>query len=113
MIDEPSFDSPALAARPLANSSEPSPGHSHDASTVSARVEYRETSKRSVIKAVSWRCLGTATTGVLVFAATHRLSLAATISVAEFSTKVVLFWLHERLWNASGFGRYVVKAGSR
>ena len=60
---------------------------------------------RSLAKAVSWRATGTIDTIVISFLVTGKVKLAVSIGVIEVFTKVLLFYLHERVWNAIGFGR--------
>ena len=66
---------------------------------------YSESHFRSVAKAISWRMLGTITTSVLVFIFTRRLALSVAVGVLEFTSKIGLFWLHERVWDRIRLGR--------
>lgn len=66
---------------------------------------FHETHARSVAKAVSWRILGTFATAGLVFIFTRRLTLSLAVGALEFVSKIGLFWLHERAWDRSRFGR--------
>ena len=59
---------------------------------------------RSVAKAFSWRALGSLGTVVLAFALTHNKGLAAVIGGGEVLTKIVVFFLHERVWARVPFG---------
>lgn len=61
---------------------------------------------RSVVKAVSWRVLGTLDTIVVSFLVTGRIKLALSIGAVEFFTKIALYYAHERLWNKIPLGRY-------
>jgi uncharacterized membrane protein len=60
---------------------------------------------RSLVKAVSWRVTGTIDTMVISFFVTGKVKLAVSIGIIEVFTKILLFYVHERLWNASSFGR--------
>lgn len=53
---------------------------------------------RSFIKGVTWRVLGTLDTIVLSYIFTGSIKIAAAIGGTEIFTKVVLFYLHERVW---------------
>ncbi len=66
---------------------------------------YRETPIRSVAKAVSWRVIATLTTGLLVFALTQRSDIAFSVGLLDAIVKLLLYFLHERVWNGLGFGR--------
>jgi len=60
---------------------------------------------RSLVKAVSWRALGTLDTFLLSWLITGEVRLAAAIGGAEVFTKMFLYWLHERFWNNIRWGR--------
>jgi uncharacterized membrane protein len=64
-----------------------------------------ENARRSLVKAISWRIVGTVDTFVLTFIVTGKLVWAASVSALELCTKVLLFWLHERIWNKIKWGR--------
>jgi adenylylsulfate kinase len=58
----------------------------------------RESHTRSLVKAISWRALGTIDTFVLSWIITGRVDLAAAIGGVEIITKTALFYMHERAW---------------
>ena len=68
-------------------------------------MQYSETHTRSVVKAVSWRVLGTLATSTLVFIFTHKWGLSLFVGAMEFVSKIGLFWAHERVWDRLKFGR--------
>ncbi len=53
---------------------------------------------RSFIKAVSWRTIGTIDTFIISFFVTGKASLAGGIAAVEVVTKIMIYYLHERLW---------------
>ncbi|MDO8721366.1 MAG: DUF2061 domain-containing protein [Syntrophales bacterium] len=59
---------------------------------------------RSIIKATSWRALGTLDTIAVSFLVTGKIKLALSIGGVEFFTKIFLYYIHERLWNRIKFG---------
>ena len=64
-----------------------------------------ETRSRSVAKALSWRVLaGFITTGV-VLTMTGEMKFAAQIGIIDTVTKLLIYFLHERVWNKIGYGR--------
>ena len=65
----------------------------------------RDTHSRSVVKAVSWRILGTIATSIIVFIFTQRWAVSLFVGAMEFVSKIGLFWLHERIWDRVAFGR--------
>ena len=60
---------------------------------------------RSVAKALSWRIVGTLDTLVVSYILTGRISLAASIASVDFITKLILYFFHERIWNAVKWGK--------
>lgn len=68
-----------------------------------------ENSKRSLMKAVSWRITGTIYTIIVVYFITRKFTLAISIGGIEITTKIFLYFLHERVWNKIMYGRRVPK----
>lgn len=64
-----------------------------------------ESHRRSILKAVSWRILGTLDTFVISWFLTGKVALAGSIAGLEFATKIVWYYLHERAWAAIAWGR--------
>lgn len=60
---------------------------------------------RSLIKAVSWRITGSIDTLVISFLITGKMKYALAISGVELFTKIVLYYVHERVWENLSFGR--------
>jgi uncharacterized membrane protein len=58
----------------------------------------REGHARSFIKAVSWRTVGTLDTFVISFFVTGKVSIAGSIASIEVITKILIYYLHERVW---------------
>ncbi|AHG93582.1 Adenylyl-sulfate kinase (plasmid) [Gemmatirosa kalamazoonensis] len=70
---------------------------------------FYETHWRSIIKAVSWRIMGTVATALLVFIFTRKLALSLWVGALEFTSKIGLYWLHERVWDRLRFGKKEVR----
>jgi uncharacterized membrane protein len=64
-----------------------------------------ETHSRSLLKSISWRATGTLDTVFISFLVTGKIKLALSIGGVELFTKILLFYLHERIWNKISFGR--------
>ena len=64
-----------------------------------------ETHERSVLKAVSWRTLGTLDTFAISWFMTGRAAIASSIAGVEIITKIAWYYLHERLWASVPWGR--------
>jgi uncharacterized membrane protein len=60
---------------------------------------------RSLVKAISWRLVATVTTIFLVFVFSKDLALGTMVGITELVVKTILYYLHERMWNLSDFGR--------
>jgi len=60
---------------------------------------------RSLAKAVSWRVTGTIDTFLISWLITGQVLLASGIALTEIMTKILLFWLHERVWNKISWGK--------
>jgi adenylylsulfate kinase len=65
-----------------------------------------EKRSRSLVKAASWRIVATITTTTMVYLFTGNLVLSATVGALE-QVKIVVYYLHERLWNMVNFGREI------
>jgi uncharacterized membrane protein len=64
-----------------------------------------ETPRRSVAKAISWRILAAIITGVVALVMTGELTFAAKIGLIDTLVKLLIYFLHERIWNKVNYGR--------
>jgi uncharacterized membrane protein len=69
-----------------------------------------EAHARSLLKAVSWRVVGSIDTFVISFFVTGRLTVALSIASVETFTKIAIYYFHERAWAMVPWGRPVVAA---
>jgi len=65
----------------------------------------KERFSRSLIKSVSWRIIGTLDTIVISYVITGRLAFALSIGGIEMITKMILYVVHERVWNKIKWGK--------
>ena len=65
-----------------------------------------EAHHRSLVKAISWRIAGSMDTFVIGFIITGRAGLAGSIAGTEVFTKIVFYYLHERVWALISWGRH-------
>ena len=70
---------------------------------------YKETHLRSVLKTISWRFWATLTTVALVLIFVGRLDLALTVGGFEVVLKLVIYFLHERVWDKIKYGKKEIK----
>jgi uncharacterized membrane protein len=64
-----------------------------------------ETNTRSIAKAVSYRILGSAVTGLIVFVLTGRGGLSVGAGALDIVLKIGAYFVHERIWDRIEFGR--------
>lgn len=84
--------------------------------TPPAAVEQaKESPGRSILKAISWRLIASGTTFLVTFIIFRRysdktfnevLETASFVTAIEFSAKILLYYLHERLWTNIRWGKY-------
>ena len=60
---------------------------------------------RSLLKAISWRIVATSTTMLLVFLFTGNLVISVGVGSLEILLKIVIYYVHERIWNMLNFGK--------
>ena len=75
------------------------------ASRVVGSFRGAETHTRSVLKAISWRTMGTLDTFAISWFMTGRVEIAGSIAALEVATKIAWYYLHERVWAAIPWGR--------
>ena len=64
-----------------------------------------ETSSRSLAKAISYRFFGSLSTGALVYFFTGSAKVSVGAAILDSLIKIVLFFLHERVWQRISYGR--------
>ena len=69
---------------------------------------YKESKSRTILKTVTWRITATLTTTLLVFIFTGRIDTAIEVGLLEMIAKLVFYYVHERLWEKTRFGKFEV-----
>jgi uncharacterized membrane protein len=64
-----------------------------------------ESHPRSLVKAISWRLVGSMDTFILSWLITGKLRFAFSIAGVETITKILLYYFHERAWAIVPWGR--------
>ena len=64
----------------------------------------REAHSRSLVKAISWRVLGSIDTFLLSLFFTRSVGAAGAIATTEVLTKMFLYYFHERVWAGISWG---------
>ena len=65
----------------------------------------QERPERSILKSITWRILGTADTVIISWIVTGALTLAFSIGFVELLSKMLLYFVHERIWNKVRWGK--------
>ena len=68
------------------------------------KSRFRKSRSRHLLKTFSWRFIGTLDTFLISFFVTGNLLFGAKIGVTETITKMILYYLHERLWYRINYG---------
>ena len=66
---------------------------------------FKETKIRSILKSISWRFWASVTTVTLVLIFVGKPAVAFTIGGFEVVIKMIIYFLHERIWDKIKFGR--------
>jgi len=64
-----------------------------------------ETRARAWVKSVVWRILGIVILGVISWLVTHSLKEMTVITIIFHGVRVILYYLHERVWERINWGR--------
>jgi uncharacterized membrane protein len=64
-----------------------------------------DTTRRSVIKTISWRITGSSATFLIAYLISGNMSIAGTIAVIQLTANTILYYIHERIWNKIRWGR--------
>jgi len=64
-----------------------------------------DSNARSIVKAISYRLLGSISTGLIVLIFSGDIKISAGVGALDMFVKIGLYFLHERIWNYIPFGR--------
>ena len=70
---------------------------------------FKESKLRSVVKSLSWRLLATLTTVLIVYIFIGDTKIAFSIGGIEVFLKMLVYFIHERLWEKIRFGRREIR----
>jgi adenylylsulfate kinase len=73
------------------------------------RLNVKEKRTRSIIKAVSWRIFASVITMMLIYAFTGKAALSLGIGAFEITSKLIMYYAHERVWDNIGWGKKAYK----
>lgn len=72
---------------------------------MNASADLKESHLRSILKAITYRIIGTLTTALLAFIVTGDVKISVTIAALEPIVKTIVYYLHERAWQLVPRGR--------
>jgi uncharacterized membrane protein len=64
-----------------------------------------ESNARSIVKAVSYRFLGSASTAMIVYILSRDIPQSLGVGALDGIVKIGLYFVHERIWNHIDYGR--------
>lgn len=70
---------------------------------------FHERHSRTIAKSITWRIVAFVSSMIVIYFLTHDWETSFYHSVVIHSVKTVLYYIHERLWNASNFGQEIRK----
>ena len=74
-------------------------------------MKFLENTKRSVIKAITFRLVILAVDSVIILLVTHRYDVTLAVVLVSNVSSTVLYLLHERVWNHIAWGKTVKNSG--
>ena len=69
------------------------------------KTKIKESHTRTVVKAISWRVVATMTTMTIVYIFTREFVITLGIGFFEVLSKILFYYLHERIWTAIHWGQ--------
>ena len=66
---------------------------------------HKESHSRSIVKAISYRILGSAVTALIFYVLTDKASLSLGAGLLDMVLKIGVYFIHERIWNHINYGR--------
>ena len=64
-----------------------------------------DTTRRSLVKTITWRVLGSTSTFTIAYLITGRFDASSAIAVAQMIINTFLYLFHERVWSRINWGR--------
>ena len=64
-----------------------------------------DTHRRTIVKTITWRIIATLTTVIIIYLWIGNWSIALGSGLVANALKTVFYYIHERMWNLTDFGR--------
>ncbi|HTX87107.1 MAG TPA: DUF2061 domain-containing protein [Candidatus Nanoarchaeia archaeon] len=68
-------------------------------------MAFKEQTKRSVVKSITFRALVITSDFIIITLITHRYDLALAVIILSNLSSAILYYLHERAWNKINWGK--------
>jgi sulfate adenylyltransferase large subunit len=105
LIDPETYDTVGMGCVEDAISAESAAAAPKPAAVGGRLARWTETHARSLAKAVSWRATGSLDTFLVAFVITANPKIAGSVAVTEILTKILIYYLHERVWAFVPWGK--------
>jgi sulfate adenylyltransferase large subunit len=106
LIDPESYDTVGMGCVEDVPASGDAAGAAQPANTLGGKLaHWTETHARSLAKALSWRTTGSLDTFLVAFVISGSPKLAGSVAVTEIMTKILIYYLHERVWALIPWGK--------
>ena len=66
-----------------------------------------DSNKRSITKALTWRALASLATFIISYVVTGNFAAATGIASVQVVVNLILYYVHERIWNKINWGQNV------
>lgn len=63
-----------------------------------------DSNSRSIVKAISWRIIGSTAAIIIAYLVTGSLAASSTIGILHLISNTLLYFIHERIWNKIKWG---------
>jgi uncharacterized membrane protein len=67
--------------------------------------ELSDSNKRTLLKTITWRITGSASTFTIAYMLTGSVGLSSGIAIVQMIVNTFLYWFHEKLWNKNDWQR--------
>ena len=64
-----------------------------------------DSTKRSLVKTISWRITGSGATFAIGYAISRDFTIATSIASIQLVANTILYFIHERVWNNIPWGK--------
>jgi uncharacterized membrane protein len=69
-----------------------------------------DTTKRSLVKTITWRITGTGATFAISYAIVGDFSVSSSIAAIQLTFNTLLYFCHERIWEKIKWGRQTLSS---